>query len=104
MRQQLLLCFWNSIERISGLIIYIIFSDLLYTLNMKAFVIVMMAAGLAIAGDFSKSCDDITLEDSRYLVAECQRKNSSSQVSKLDLNACYSNNGFSLKAEPRLEH
>ncbi|KAH2461411.1 hypothetical protein KXW54_004012 [Aspergillus fumigatus] len=59
-----------------------------------------MAAGLAIAGDFSKSCDDITLEDSRYLVAECQRKNSSSQVTKLDLNACYGNNGFSLKAEP----
>ena len=38
---------------------------------MKAFIIVIMAASLAIVGDFSKSCDDITLEDSRYLVAEC---------------------------------
>jgi hypothetical protein len=70
---------------------------------MKAFIIIMMAAGLAIAGDFSKSCDDTTLEDSHYLVAKCQRKDSSSQRSKLDLNSCYGNNGFTLKAELRFE-
>jgi hypothetical protein len=71
---------------------------------MKAFIIIMMAAGLAIAGDFSKTCNDTNLKDSHYLIAECQRKNSSYQLSKLDLNSCYGNNGFTLKAELRFEH
>lgn len=30
----------------------------------------MIAAGLAIVGDFLKLCDNITLKDLRYLVAE----------------------------------
>lgn len=55
-------------------------------------------------GEAGCHCNDTTLEDSRYLVAECQRKNSSSQRSKLDLNSCYGNNGFTLKAEIRFEH
>jgi hypothetical protein len=38
---------------------------------MKVFLIAMMAAGLAIMGDFLKLCDDIILEDSRYLFMEC---------------------------------